>query len=55
MSDATGPNGEGVYIIDEYGSLNKAVSFKEWTKWQTVRSYRNGKIGYFGSSGKFVR
>lgn len=55
VSDATGPNGEGVYIIDEYGSLNKAVSFKEWTKWQTVRSYRNGKTGYFGSSGKFVR
>lgn len=55
VSDATGPNGEGVYIIDEYGSLNKAVSFQEWTKWQTVRSSRNGKTGYFGSSSKFVR
>lgn len=55
VSDATGPNGEGVYIIDEYGSLNKAVSFQDWTKWQTVRSNRNGKVGYFGSSSKFVR
>ena len=55
VSDATGPNGEGVYVIDEYGSLNKAVSFQEWLKWQTVRSSRNGKTGYFGSSSKFIR
>lgn len=48
-------DGSDVLVLDNEGSRRVAVTLPEWLKWQTAVSSHNGRSGWFGWGGNYLK